>query len=367
MWSTRNRLPRLPAVLATLFAITCGCLSRSGTQPEKPPAAGLSTRFIVLASQHRAAGTAIPDELKTNARAVDIVAPMWFDATDVGEVAPAANCSGPYTAYAEFCRQHKIRLMPIVRNFSPKALLSDPQAIKACAENTAALARREEFDGIVMDIEQMQPELQPALVSLMQELYPLLQKDRRRLCIAVNARDWGKWDYRSLAQYSDWLYVMFYDYTGSWNKSVIGPTAPLDWPERSADIRRDLQRILATGTPPAKLLFGIPLYGNDYKLDPAGGASAVTIDYLDPLLGIQRRHNAPRLWDEVKQCPYFEYQDAEGVSHRVWYEDAESFRAKIQLARESKLGGVAFWSLRGTPANVNLDFWATVRETIPAD
>ncbi len=358
---------RLPLVLAVLFGVAGGSQSEPASPAESSPAAKRSTRFIVVASQHRAAGTVVPDELKANAGAVDIVAPMWFDATGAGEISPAANCAGPYAAYAEFCRQHRIRLMPIVRNFSPRVLLADPEAIKACAENAAALARREGFDGIVMDIEQMQPEWQPALVSLMQQLYPLLQREGRRLCIAVNARAWGKWDYRSLAQHSDWLYVMFYDYTGSWNKSVIGPTAPLDWPERSADIRRDLERILATGTPPEKLLFGIPLYGNDYKLDPAGGASAVTIDYLDPLLALKQRHDAPRVWDDTKKCPYFEYRDAEGVSHRVWYEDADSFRAKIWLARQSKLGGIAFWSLRGTPANVNSDFWATVRETVPRD
>ena len=361
----------LQNIAITLLGLACGCSAdpevNSAVQPEHRTAPRSEKGFIILASQHRGAGTSIPEELKTNADAVDIVAPMWFDVTDDGAVVPAKDCSGPYTTYLEFCREHGVRLMPIVRNFLPKALLSNAQAVKACAENTAALARREGFDGIVMDIEDMQPELQPALVSLMQKLYPLLQKQGLRLCVAVNARAWGKWDYSNLALHSDWLYVMFYDYTGPWNKSVIGPTAPIDWPERSADIRRDLHRILAVGTPPEKILFGIPLYGDDFKLNTAGGASTITVDYLDSLLELQRRHGVQRLWDETKKCPYFDYQDGQGETHRVWYDDAESFRAKIQLARDSKLAGIAFWSLRGTPKNVNSDFWETVKKETGGD
>lgn len=355
-------------VVVVLIGFALGCSispdtrATSGQGPETHPSA--FPNAIVLASQHRSAGTVIPQELKSNARVVNIVAPMWFDATDEGSVVAAHSCSGPYTNYVQFCRDQRIRLMPIVRNFSPRKLLSNPDARRTCAQETAALVKREDFDGIVIDIEQMQPELQSSLVDLMRELYPLMQQQGRRVGIAVNARAWGKWDYNNLALNSDWLYIMFYDYTGPWNKSLVGPTAPLSWTNHPADIRRDLQRILATGAPLAKLLFGVPLYGNDFTLNPQGGALSIKTQYVDELLQLKQSQQAERRWDDNTQCPFFEYRDSQDGMHQVWYEDAESYSNKLQLAVRNHLGGIAIWALRTTPSSVNSSFWATIREQI---
>jgi spore germination protein YaaH len=319
---------------------------------------------LVLASQHRFAGTLIPQELRANAHVVDIVSPMWFDATDQGTITAAKGCSGPYTDYLNFCHTHAIRVMPIVRNFSPHALLSNSAAVSTCAEETAAVAAREGFDGILMDIEEVQPDMQPALVDLMRELYPRMQEQGRQVCIAVSARAWGKWDYRSLALHSDYLYVMFYDYTGPWNKALVGPTAPIQWTGHATDIRRDLQRILATGTPPEKLLFGIPLYGNDFALNPQGGALSIKTLYVDDLLRIKQAQQADRHWDDAKKCPAFEYQDSHHGAHQVWYEDAESYSNKLQVALHNHLGGIAIWALRNDSSSVDSDFWATVHEQV---
>jgi spore germination protein YaaH len=344
-------------LVALALALALGDQKVFGAPPQ-------SSKPILLASQHRAAGTSIPQELQTNAQMVDIVAPMWFDANDQGAIAPASGCSGPYTGYAEFCHANRIQLMPIVRNFAPRPLLSNPEAVKRCAQEIAALTHREGFDGIVIDIEQVQPDLQGSLMNLMRDLYPRMQKQGQRVCIAVNARAWGKWDYWNLALNSDWLYVMFYDYTGPWNKHLIGPTAPINWTEQAEDIQRDLQSILATGTSREKLLFGVPLYGNDFTLDPKGGALSATTLYVDDLLELKQEQHTERRWDDSKKSPFFEYHDGMGAAHQAWYEDAESYSNKFQLALQNHLGGIAFWALRGTAANVNSGFWATVKKQI---
>lgn len=346
-------------ILVVAFGLALGC----STNPAPCRAVPIRAT-LVLASQHRSDGTSIPPELKTNAQVVDIVSPMWFDATDQGTITAAKGCSGPYTDYLNFCHAHSIQVMPIIRNFSPQTLLSNSAAITTCADETAALVAREGFDGIVMDIEQVRPDMQPALVELVRKLHPRIQERDRRLCVVVSARAWGKWDYRSLALGSDWLYVMFYDYTGPWNKGLVGPTAPLRWIEHTSDIQRDLQRILATGVPPEKLLFGVPLYGNDFTLNPQGGALSIQTLYMDDLLHIQQTQRADRHWDDIKKCPSFEYRDSHHVAHQVWYEDAESYSNKLQVALQNHLGGIAIWALRNGASTVNSDFWAAVHDQI---
>ena len=49
-------------------------------------------------------------------------------------------------------------------------------------------------------------------------------------------------------------------------------------------------------------------------------------------------------FDTVSQAPYFRYT-REGIAHQVWFEDARSIQAKLQLALQYGIGGVAYWNL----------------------
>lgn len=50
-------------------------------------------------------------------------------------------------------------------------------------------------------------------------------------------------------------------------------------------------------------------------------------------------------FDATAQTPFFNYTDASGRRHEVWFEDARSLRAKYRLVNEYGLAGVSFWNL----------------------
>ena len=50
-------------------------------------------------------------------------------------------------------------------------------------------------------------------------------------------------------------------------------------------------------------------------------------------------------FDETAQSPFYRYRTAEGVDHEVWFEDARSFAAKLDLAVRSRLYGVGIWNI----------------------
>ena len=57
-------------------------------------------------------------------------------------------------------------------------------------------------------------------------------------------------------------------------------------------------------------------------------------------------------FDEAAQSPWFRYVDESGQEHEVWFEDARSIRAKLDLARTYGLRGVGYWNLmRPFPQN----------------
>ena len=50
-------------------------------------------------------------------------------------------------------------------------------------------------------------------------------------------------------------------------------------------------------------------------------------------------------FDPVAKAPYFYYKDENGALHVVWFEDARSVLAKLDLVKKYNLGGVSFWTV----------------------
>ena len=53
---------------------------------------------------------------------------------------------------------------------------------------------------------------------------------------------------------------------------------------------------------------------------------------------------APIRFDAGAQAPWFNYTDAEGRTHVVWFEDARSARARLRLVEEYGLAGISIWT-----------------------
>ena len=50
-------------------------------------------------------------------------------------------------------------------------------------------------------------------------------------------------------------------------------------------------------------------------------------------------------YDETAQTPHFQYYNAQGQLHEVWFEDARSIQAKLNLVEEYSLAGAGYWNL----------------------
>ena len=103
--------------------------------------------------------------------------------------------------------------------------------------------------------------------------------------------------------------------------------------------------------PAEKIWMGIPNYGYDWTLPFRQGSRARSISNQEAVtLAIQNR--AAIRFDQAAQSPWFRYVDDQGREHEVWFEDARSIRAKLELARSRGLYGVGYWNLmRPFPQN----------------
>ena len=142
-------------------------------------------------------------------------------------------------------------------------------------------------------------------------------------------------DYKIHGKLSDYVIIMTYE----WGYTYGPPMAigPLN------QVERVLQYAI-TAIPSKKILMGIPNYGYDWTLPYEQGRPAKSISNTAALaLAVEK--GAQINFDPVAKAPYFYYKDDSGALHIVWFEDAKSIAAKLELVSKYQLGGVSFWTV----------------------
>jgi spore germination protein YaaH len=258
--------------------------------------------------------------------------------------------------------------MPIVRNFAPQPMLGDPAAIDRFVDAAAELTVRESFDGLVVDFEHLKAASRRPLVDMATALYLKMRARGKTLCIAVAPKAWeGEYDYAALARQCDLLYVMTYDYAGPWSPAV-GPTSPIHGPTRTHDIARDLDELAALDVPAHRTLLGVPFYGLDFTLKPGDAVDEhqhIETLYLNQIDNLRAAHDAKPRFDAQMQAASFIYHDGDGLAHVVWYDDAQSMAAKLDVVRQRGLGGIGAWSLRYDDLSVAGALWPLLPRRAP--
>lgn len=156
-------------------------------------------------------------------------------------------------------------------------------------------------------------------------------------------------DYGVIGSIADSVLLMTYE----WGYAYGPPMAVAPLPQVEAVLRYAL-----TVIPAHKLKIGVPNYGYDWTLPYRQGRGAVTVGNQEAVL-LASRVGAEISFDESAQAPFFHYT-REGTQHVVWFEDARSIAAKLDLVRRHSLSGWSYWNLlRPFPQN-----WAWVSENV---
>lgn len=149
----------------------------------------------------------------------------------------------------------------------------------------------------------------------------------------------GQWyeahDYAAHGAIMDFVVIMTYEWGYSGGPPL--PVSPIN------EVERVLNYAL-TVIPASKIFMGQNLYGYNWTLPFTPGTTADAISPQEAI-DIARENNARILYDTVAQAPHFDYTDQNGATHKVWFEDARSIQAKINLVKRLGLRGISFWRL----------------------
>ncbi len=121
-----------------------------------------------------------------------------------------------------------------------------------------------------------------------------------------------------------------------------------------------VERYLAAGVPPGKIVLGVAFYGRgwsgvharDQGLYQAYEAFDGTYGYDFLVEHRVDKNGFTRYWDAVAKAPFLWNRDS---SIFISYEDPESLRHKASFVREKGLGGVMYWEQRFDPEGMLVD------------
>lgn len=153
-------------------------------------------------------------------------------------------------------------------------------------------------------------------------------------------------DYGAVGAAVDQVLLMTYE----WGYTYGPPMAVAPLP----NVRKVVEYAL-TEIPAQKIWLGIPNYGYDWPLPFRQGVTRATSISNTYAVDLARRYGVPIQFDAYAQAPWFRYTDETGVGHEVWFEDARSIQAKLELVRELELDGAGYWNMmRPFPQNWQL-------------
>ncbi|MHB1314775.1 MAG: LysM peptidoglycan-binding domain-containing protein [Christensenellales bacterium] len=256
------------------------------------------------------------------------------------------------TAILSAARRNNISPLMVVTNFAGDnfstpivdAILTNPAAQQTLINNMLRVIREKGYYGLNIDFERISPANGPAYTAFLKKVMAAFKPQNIPVSVALAPKTSGStegtWhgahDYPSIGNTVDFVILMTYEW--GWSGGPPYAVAPVDLVE-------DVIKYAVSVIPPNKIMMGMPLYGYDWTLPYVkGGPFAKRISPQQAVI-LAARENARIEYDAQTQSPHFNYFDAAGKEHVVWFEDVRSTRAKLMLVNKYGLRGISFWVL----------------------
>lgn len=284
------------------------------------------------------------EELISNTRGVNVIAPTWFMLTENdGTYESLANQS-----YVDKAHELGLQVWAVLDNFNrgdnvqSEVLFASTAARKKLIASLMEEVQRYGIDGINLDVEGIKPAAGPHYVQFIREL----SVDCRKNGIILSVDSYVPSAYTAFynraeqGRVADYVIIMGYDehYAGG----EAGSVASLSYEKKG--IEDTLKEV-----PKEKIISAIPFYTRLWKDD----GNEVT----SQALGIAKakswvEENQVNLYWQEELGQYYGELDKDGSRYTIWMEEERSLEAKMGLIRDYDLAGVACWKLGFEPAAV---------------
>ncbi|TRM11753.1 LysM peptidoglycan-binding domain-containing protein [Lentibacillus cibarius] len=207
-------------------------------------------------------------------------------------------------------------------------------------ENIYQVLHTKELKGVVIDFEGIHNKDRQYFNTFIKELSDRLHKTDMKVSLSLppmqgdrNPSYYAGYDYQTLGEYADALFLMTYDW--HWSGGPAGPIAPL------GEVRDTIEYAVSV-VPRSKITLGIPMYAYDWSMDHPEDTRAYAQEHA---INTAIKYESVIHYNKKTNQPWFRYTDEHDKRHEVWFEDARSILMKYRLVKEYNLRGMGGWKM----------------------
>lgn len=274
---------------------------------------------------------------------LDVISPTWLYLKDsLGNLEVTTD-----KTYFNWAKKQGYLVWPTLKNDftsleETSQVITDMNLREKFIEKILAYALANKFDGVNIDFEYMNKADKNEFSEFVRELSARLRANGITVSVDVTIPGGSDtyslcYDRKALANAVDYMMLMAYDQYGSWSKNP-GPNASISWVENNIETMLGYE-----GVSKEKLVLCVPFYSRYWKVDSESGVrkgvSTLTMksanDYLE-------RYKDKAVWNEEDGQYYVEYTE-KGTTTKIWIDNEEALKKKIELIEKYDLAGVAAW------------------------
>jgi len=292
--------------------------------------------------------------IDTTNGSIKTVCPDYFDIDQNGNllITPPDKID---PAFIKEMQSRGIRVTPFISNHFDRALAHTAlDNREKLTTQIADMIERYNFDGVDNDIENANDTYRYAFTDFTRLLREKLPPSKTvSVAVAANPNGltvgWhGSYDYKALANNSDYLMIMTYD--ESFYGSAPGPVSSRSFFENS------VRYALNEGVSKDKIVTGIPFYGRFWKTGEAIGGIGIAandVEFLmknyhhifrydeatqsaNVIITIQPGESEPRVWDG---------RILTAGEYNIWYDNLQASRFKLDTIYGFGVKGAGSWAL----------------------
>jgi spore germination protein YaaH len=283
---------------------------------------------------------------KKNASYVDVIAPQVYTVGYDLKVQRPSN-----TKILKEAKKKRVNSMPLLVNANfNKVLMSDILLSQTAQDEIIDFMIKEaktyKFVGWQFDFENINHLDRDMYTAFVAKTYKKMKENNLKFSVAVVPRsrpydpkstnqDWSSgYDFKKLAEHSDFISIMSYD-----DPYSIGPVASIPFTQK-------ILSYMTTEIPAEKISLGLPLYcwRWDNNLNKRVGSTTHKLAEKEYKKGDDRSKG----YDENLGSDWYTFKK-DGTSYTIWCEGEKSIEAKLKIIKDNNLRGFSAWALGQEP------------------
>lgn len=275
-----------------------------------------------------------------------------FETSSSGMLTNPSNW--PWTDVINEAHSNGTKVIMVVNNFSQSeihTLLTNSSSRNTLFSNIKNTIITYQLDGVNIDFEGLASSDRGSLLNgFLLELTNYIHANLpgKEVSFDGPAVNWGGWNLNGLVESVDQVFIMAYDYNGSWSSNT-GAVAPLVDPSGGISVSKSLNNDYSTAIAnhPEKLILGIPYYGKHWETSTSVAGSSINT-YIGSTFYKNTVTEAETyggfIWDANSQTSWYKWFES-SKWNQVWADNEQSITLKYDKAIEKNLGGIGIWAL----------------------